>query len=172
MCLSNDFNVTLLNLISVAFCSVKVHVISLVLLGLNLTSHWLAHIHTFVMSLLIATVASSGLSNSIKREVSSVNSLMLHCVMLVKSLIWIRKCNGPRTEPWGTPAFINPIVDYKLQLADSDPRDNFEPSLKNARYTWFLSLYIKPFCHTVKCLGDVAEDKTQIFIECFTKFMT
>ena len=38
------------------------------------------------------------------REVSSANSLALDDKPSGKSLIQIKKSNGPKTDPWGTPA--------------------------------------------------------------------
>ena len=42
-----------------------------------------------------------------KREVSSAKSLVLEDKPSVKSLIYIKNNNGPRVEPWGTPALTS-----------------------------------------------------------------
>ena len=47
------------------------------------------------------------------KEVSSANSLTaLHPTALYISLMYNKKNNGPRTDPWGTPHFTKPISDY------------------------------------------------------------
>ena len=44
-------------------------------------------------------------------DVSSANNLIVHPTSKTMSLMKIRKNNGPRIEPWGTPAFISIKVD-------------------------------------------------------------
>jgi hypothetical protein len=43
--------------------------------------------------------------------VPSANSLPKPVILSATSFINIRKSNGPKTDPWGTPAFNSPILD-------------------------------------------------------------
>ena len=47
----------------------------------------------------------------LKSEVSSAKSFMSHLIFAVKSLMYTRKKRGPRIEPCGTPAVIEPHSD-------------------------------------------------------------
>jgi hypothetical protein len=44
-------------------------------------------------------------------QVSSANSLPKPDILSATSFIKIRKSNGPKTDPWGTPAFNSPVLD-------------------------------------------------------------
>jgi hypothetical protein len=43
--------------------------------------------------------------------VSSANSLPKPVILSATSFIKIRKSNGPKTDPFGTPTFNSPILD-------------------------------------------------------------
>ena len=45
------------------------------------------------------------------REVSSAKNLTDEFIPTSRSFIYTKKNNGPRTEPWGTPALILPHDD-------------------------------------------------------------
>ena len=47
----------------------------------------------------------------LKSEVSSAKSFMSYLMFAVKSLMYTRKKRGPRIEPCGTPADIEPHFD-------------------------------------------------------------
>ena len=50
-----------------------------------------------------------------KRDVSSTNSFTLHDTFSGRSLTYTRKNNGPRTDPWGTPAdTVDQLEDFRL----------------------------------------------------------
>jgi hypothetical protein len=44
-------------------------------------------------------------------QVSSANSLPKPVILSATSFIKIRKSNGPKTDPWGTPAFNSPVLN-------------------------------------------------------------
>ena len=65
------------------------------------------------------------------KEVSSTNNLTaLHPTALYISLMYNKKNNGPRTDPWGTPHFTKPISDC-TPLATVNWRLLFRYDLKN-----------------------------------------
>ena len=64
--------------------------------GLNLTSHFVAHRWIFDKSEFKWLAASTG---------SSAKSLIDKSMSSTISLMYKRKSNGPRIEPWGTPEF-------------------------------------------------------------------
>jgi hypothetical protein len=47
-------------------------------------------------------------------QVSSANSLPMPVILSATSFIKIRKSNGPKTDPWGTPAFNSPVLDIAM----------------------------------------------------------
>ena len=51
-----------------------------------------------------------------KREVSSAKNLTYDSIPSSRSLMYMRNSKGPRTEPCGTPAFISPQLDCKIQF--------------------------------------------------------
>ena len=85
-----------------------------VLDGQNETSHCSAHSFMVARSLFMLLVASTSSLKSINRVVSSANRCILVPMSLGISLINTRNKRGPRTEPWGTPALIVPILDVAL----------------------------------------------------------
>ena len=69
-----------------------------------------------VMTVLILVLNSSGFAFDIIILVSSANNIELAIFFQVngKSLMYIRKSNGPITEPCGTPCFTCSHVDVNL----------------------------------------------------------
>ena len=49
---------------------------------------------------------------TLKRNVSSANNFVLEDKSPDKSFIQIKNNNGPRVEPWGTPALTFSHVDF------------------------------------------------------------
>ena len=79
--------------------------------GLNYILHLDAHAFMRSKSWFISEAAAFALWTTVKRDVSSAKSLALHLRSSVKSLTYTRKNNGPRIEPWGTPAVTVPQFD-------------------------------------------------------------
>ena len=73
--------------------------------GLNLTSHFVIHRWIFDRSEFNWLAASTGLSTMIYRLVSFAKSLIDELMSSTISLMYKRKSNGPRIEPWGTQEF-------------------------------------------------------------------
>ena len=48
----------------------------------------------------------------VNKDVSSAKSLTLHFKSAVRSFIYNRKNNGPKIEPWDTPAKISPQLEH------------------------------------------------------------
>jgi hypothetical protein len=48
--------------------------------------------------------------------VSSANSLPKPVILSATSFIQIRKSNGPKTDPWGTPTFNSPVLDIAFLI--------------------------------------------------------
>ena len=73
---------------------------------LNCIFHWKAHglIRLKALFKAVAEVSSSG--TTAKRSVSSAKSLASELMLSTRSLIQAKKNNGPKTEPWGTPALM------------------------------------------------------------------
>ena len=58
------------------------------------------------------SITSSKFGTFDNKEASSANNLTaLHPTALYISLMYNKKINGPRTDPWGTPHFTMPISD-------------------------------------------------------------
>ena len=74
--------------------------------GLNVTNHCWAQRLIFSRSELSVSAAWIASSTMIYRLVSSAKSLMEELISSTISFIYKRNNRGPRTEPWGTPAFI------------------------------------------------------------------
>ena len=77
----------------------------------NETSHCSAHLLMVARSLLMLLASSL---KSINRVVSSANRRILVPMFSVISLMNTKNKRGPRTDPWGTPALIVPILHVAL----------------------------------------------------------
>ena len=74
--------------------------------GLKTIFYCLAHSRIFLKSLFSTFAVSKGSQISENKVVSSANNLTLLFKLCVRSLIYIRKNNGPNIEPCGAPAWI------------------------------------------------------------------
>ena len=74
--------------------------------GLKTIFYCLAHSRIFLKSLFSTFAVSKGSQISENKEVSSANNLTLLFKLCVRSLIYIRKNNGPNIEPCRAPAWI------------------------------------------------------------------
>ena len=75
------------------------------LVGLNVTSHLVAHSCTFSISKFNRNAASTGSSTMIYRLVSSAKSRIDELIFSTMLYIYNRNNRGPKIEPWGTPDF-------------------------------------------------------------------
>ena len=82
-----------------------------VLLGLNFTSHLYDHAFKYYKSVLIKVCTFSSICAVWPIQVSSTNSLPKPVILSVTSVTKIRKSNGTKTNPWGTPACNSPVLD-------------------------------------------------------------
>jgi hypothetical protein len=80
-------------------------------LGLNFTSHLYDHAFKYSKSVLIKVCKFSSLCAVWPIQVSSANSQPKPVILSATSFIKIRKSNGPKTDPWGTPAFNSLVLD-------------------------------------------------------------
>ena len=74
--------------------------------GLDLILHWKAKTFIFIKSLFRSFAVEFIFWTSENREVPSANNFGFDVKSSDKSLIQIRKNNGPRIDLWGTPASI------------------------------------------------------------------
>ena len=81
-----------------------------VLLGLNCTSHLYDHAFKYYKFVLINVFKFSSLCAIWPIQESSANSLPKPVKLSATLYIKIRKSNGSKTNPWGTPAFYSPVL--------------------------------------------------------------
>ena len=90
---------------------------SAVLSALNNIFHCHAHIRIFSRSWFISKPVSCSFFTTEKRDVPSANSFTLHDAFSGRSLMYTRKNNGPRTDPWGTPAdTVDQLEDFQKEV--------------------------------------------------------
>ena len=75
--------------------------------GLKETSHIPAHRVIFARSLLSISAASKGFSTTMKRLVLSAKRRKFDFISRTLSLIYKKKNNGHKIDPWGTPTRMN-----------------------------------------------------------------
>ena len=81
---------------------------------LNIIFHWYACWEIFDKSSLGLFKEFECCLTTEKIGVSSAKSLGLESNLLGKSFIYTKKNNGPKIDPWGTPALIGDHLDYWL----------------------------------------------------------
>ena len=69
----------------------------------------------------MSLAAESGSLTTVNNDVSSAKSLTLHFKSSVRSFLYTRKNEGPRIEPWGTPAEISPQEELPIQNSSLSP---------------------------------------------------
>ena len=124
----------------------------LLMSGLNSIFHCPAQLVILSKSSVSCSCVSCIFRTLIKRDESSAKSRMFDDILSVRSLMYIRKRSGPRTDPCGTPDWMDSQDDsmpFKTTLClrllrKSDMSAQSWPSMP-----LLLSLNNKPSCHTL-----------------------
>ena len=120
--------------------------------GLKLIFHWKAHCFILERSLLSSKVVITETWITEKREISSAKSLVLEDKPSDKSLIYIKNNNGPRMEPWGTPALTlvhKEDCPFNTTLCFLFVKKCFKTFNKFPDIPFSYNLKIRPSCQTL-----------------------
>ena len=135
----------------IIFVRFLVNKIDFVLFGFSMTHQFWDHgAIWYKSSFSILTEVSSSIT--VKRDVSSANSLILLFILSTISLIYNKNKYGPRTEPWGTPAEVLVQVEWKpswMTLCFLSERQLENQLRREPQIPYFLSLNKRPLCHTL-----------------------
>ena len=113
------------------------------------------------------------------REVSLAKSFGFVIKLLDKSLMYIRKNNGPNIEPWGTPASILLVYEEYFLFSTTRCFLSYKKSIIKFRnfpgITFCFNLYVRPLCHTLSNPLEINEKGSPHFmsiVKWFIYFMS
>ena len=127
--------------------------------GLKLIFHWKPQLHILMKSFFNSFAYVFLLWTTEKGEVPSAKGQGLDDKPVDKSLMWTKNNKGPKIEPWGTPASLQPIQKIvRLELLfDIYLKGSFQWSLVNFLiYHFVLVLIITPWWQTLSNAFDMS----------------